>query len=104
MIGYIVDAISSIRHVIDGDVTLSDLFSLVYNVFFKAILLFIKDFFSKSKDFFIELGDDITSMFGSQSFTDYWLFWILGIFVGIFLIKYVIAAVIEFVSKLLDIT
>ena len=104
MVNILSHVIDGLKGIADGDVTLFDIFQLVFNLLWGVIFQFIKWFFSQTKDFFITVGNDITQLFGSQSFTDYWYLWIIGIFIGIFIIKYIISAVIEFISKILDLT
>ena len=104
IVNVISSIIDGIQGVIDGDITLFDIFKLIFNTLSGSIYLFLQWFFSQSKDLFINLGKDFTSMFQNQSFLDNWLPWILGLFIGIFVLKYVITAVIELISKFIDIT
>lgn len=104
MIEYLSGVIDAIKGVSDGDITLSDLLMFVYNVLFKVIFAFIKNIFGQSKEFFINLGDDLTGIFGLPSLSEYWFMWVIGIFITIFIVKYVISAAIELISKFIDIT
>jgi len=104
MIEYISGIIDAIQGIKDDDVTISDLLMFVYNVLFKVIFAFIKHIFSQSRDFFISLGDDISNVFGLPSLSEHWFMWLIGIFITIFIVKYVITATIELISKFLDIT
>ena len=101
VISRIVDAV---KGVIDGDITLFDVFKLVFDTISGAIFLFMKWFFTQAKDFFVTIGSEFSDIFSMQSFTDNWLLWILGVFIGVFVMKYIISAVIELISKFVDIT
>ena len=104
MIEYLSGVIDSIKALKDGDVTLSDALMLVYNVLFKAVFAFIRNIFGQSKEFFINLGDDLTSVFGLPSLSEHWFMWLIGIFITVFIVKYVISAVIQLISMFVDIT
>lgn len=104
MINYFSGVVDAIQSVIDGDISISDLLLIAYNILFKVIFAFIKSIFSQSKDLFINIGNDITNIFGLPSFTEYWYLWVIGIFITIFVIKYIATVIIELISKFIDIT
>ena len=104
MINYISGIIDSIKALKDGDVTLSDALMLVYNVLFKVVFAFIKNIFGQSKEFFINLGDGLTKVFGLPSLSEHWYMWLIGMFITVFIVKYVISAVIQLISMFVDIT
>ena len=104
MVDYLSGVVDAIQAVRDGDITLNDLLLFVYNVLFKIIFAFIKSIFGRSKDLFVSIGNDITGVFDLPSFTENWYFWIIGIFITIFIVKFIATTIIELISKFLDIT
>ena len=55
MVNILSHVIDGLKGVADGDVTLFDIFQLVFNLLWGVIFQFIKWFFSQTKDFFIVL-------------------------------------------------
>ena len=107
MINHFLEVISGIGSILSGDISLSDLFSILFQVLFTFIQGEVLDFLSRSKDFFSSLGIGFYSTItrdGAVTFTDNFIFWILGVFIGIWLLKYIITALINFIQYLLDIT
>lgn len=94
----------------EEDVNLSTFFSVMFTALKTAIWGDISDafltFLDNSRNFFISIGHDFCNVIakggGLEFFTDNFLYFVCGTFIGIFLLKYVVSAVIEFISKLLD--
>ena len=107
MINHFLEVISGIGSILSGDISLSDLFSILFQVLFTFIQGEIYDFLSRGKDFFSNLG---TSFFGaiaqngSDIFSENFIFYGLGLFIGLWIIKYIITAVVNFVQYIIDIT
>lgn len=75
------------------------------NWLFSAIQNAVLGFLTDSHDKFVSIGSSFANAIGFGDFsiiTDNFFFWICGIFIGIWILKFVITAVVELVSKLLD--
>lgn len=93
-----------------GDVTekiqtffdnLPNFLSLMFTVLQTAVLGFLRD----SRDKFISIGSDFAGALGLGDIsiiTDNFIFWVCGIFIGFWLIKFIITAAVELLSKLID--
>ena len=80
---------------------LPNFISLIFTVLQTAVLGFITD----SRDKFIDIGGSFASAlgFGDISIiTNNFMFWILGVFVGFWILKFIITASVELVSKFID--
>ena len=100
------EAENIVEHVDFSDGISSALSSLLGSLF-PVLANFFSQFLGNPKSFFINLGAQITDSLGVNDFSVFsnnFLYWFIGVLVGIALIKYAISVVVELISKVIDVT
>lgn len=75
------------------------------NVLFTPVLSILKAFFSNAKGFFSEIGSGIVNSIGitpENIFSASFVYVVIGLIIGIWIMKYVISWSVELLSKLID--
>lgn len=75
------------------------------NVLFTPVLSILKAFFSNAKVFFSEIGSGIVNSIGitpENIFSASFVYVVIGLIIGIWIMKYVISWSVELLSKLID--
>lgn len=96
--GFVGEVTEDIQTLINN---LPNFISIIFTVLQTSILGFLTD----SRDKFISIGSDFANVLGFGDMTiitDNFFFWICGIFIGLWLLKFIITTVVELVSKLID--
>lgn len=98
--------ISAIADFINGesDFSFGNLFEFMFDNLFGSIYDIIHEFFSRSSDFFINIGNSFTGIFvrNYSFFTEHFFALLVGLILSIYLLKLIIGAVIELISKFID--
>lgn len=75
------------------------------NVLFTPVLSILKAFFSNAKGFFFEIGSGIVNSIGltpENILSTSFVYVVIGLIIGIWIMKYVISWSVELLSKLID--
>lgn len=106
MTGVIVSIVQTIIDFFNGeaDVSLSTVFSFMRNCLFNVIYDFMYDFLTGTKQFFVRIGRSFSNIFTGDKlfFDEYFFVYIIGLIIGIYIMKIIINATIELISKFID--
>ncbi|MCR5599126.1 MAG: hypothetical protein K6G33_00065 [Ruminococcus sp.] len=105
---FFTDFLGGLKDIVTGEVDIWDVADTYLFLFRNYITTSVTEFFSSSRESFIQSGQKIFNSFDVDDsfsfFSSNFIFWIIGFFVGAFILKFVIQAIVDFISRIIDIT